>query len=65
MKLATHRGIKFTIARIREDEWIWEIRPPSSVTGWERASGRAWGTASDATKAATREIERQALRHLN
>ena len=65
MKLATHRGIGFLIARIREDEWIWQVQPPSGVVGWERASGRTFWTANDAKQAAMREIERQALRQLH
>ena len=65
MSRNVHRGVPYTVVRVRDDYWVWEIHPPEAVQGWAKAGGSAVGTASDAARAATREIERQALKQLN
>ena len=56
---ATHSGIFYSIRRLSEQRWKWEIEPPECIKGLRRENGEVDGEQTDAVSAACKAIEFQ------
>ena len=56
-----HNGIIYFVTELEPRLWRWEVVPPTSVRGWQPASGEVAGGRTDAVAAAKAEIDRQQL----
>ena len=55
----THRGIYYSIRRMSEQRWKWEIDPPDCIRGLRIESGEVEGRRIDAITAARKAIDMQ------
>ncbi|HEX3430035.1 MAG TPA: hypothetical protein VHT03_04035 [Rhizomicrobium sp.] len=57
---SVHRGIAYSIRRLRDSVWQWNTHPPlQSVRGLAPATGIISGDAKEAIRAAKRTIDSQ------
>lgn len=55
----TYRGIAYSIRRLSEQRWKWEIEPPNCIRGLRNQDGEVDGAQTDAIAAAHNAIEIQ------
>lgn len=55
----TRRGIFYSVRRMSEQRWKWEIDPPQCIKGLYAESGEIEGRRIDAVSAAQKAIEAQ------
>jgi hypothetical protein len=55
----THRGIFYSIRRLSEQRWKWEIEPPACIKGLRTENGEVEGERTNAVAAAQNAIDVQ------
>jgi hypothetical protein len=60
-----HRGIRYSVRKMGQELWRWEVLPPAGVLGMFRQTGQVDGDKRDAMRAARAAIEIQTGQYTN